>query len=472
LEGNILAIDTPVYEDIEEISSFVVAVSSSLDVPLWRSSGVLRQGADHLVSQAWREIFVPIKEEEVSRRTSIFGPVGLSPLDITPITWEYPSKGICKLDLFGGISTGLATVLQAGILVRKYFYVERDEAARRVSSRHLALLMRRYPELLPRSAIRGYQRALPLDIALLGAHDIAKVGPIDLVIAGWPCQGHTRAGRGEGLHDLRSHMFWEMLQVLRHLQTHQVRVPAYILENVPLLGDIRSHVVASVHEIRSWIGPAVLLDVVRVGSHAHHPRLWWTNLLPREVLKHAYETMSRSSHLIVDSILDIGRRSQVVRVVDRSPMAMLNQVGQPRMALPTFVSFPTSHAYKEGGAGLVWDTCSQRLVEPNADEREHAMGFPTGVTSVPSISEASRRQMLGQAMDLNCLTWIVSLGMAEQRRLRATSIIMTPLVSSLPTVTVEASTGGEESCTFHPWSTWDVLGEHVEVVAHVVGGVC
>jgi hypothetical protein len=74
------------------------------------------------------------------------------------------------------------------------------------------------------------------------------------------------------------------------------------------------------------------------------------------------------------------------------------------MALPTFVSFLASHAYREGGPGLVWDTCSQRLVEPNADERERAMGFPIGVTSVHSISEASRQQVLGQAMDLNCLT--------------------------------------------------------------------
>jgi hypothetical protein len=62
--------------------------------------------------------------------------------------------------------------------------------------------------------------------------------------------------------------------------------------------------------------------------------------------------------------------------------------------------------------------------------------------------------------------------MAEQRWLRATSVIVTPLVSSLPTVTVEALVGGEESCTFHPWSTWDVLGEHVEVMAHATGGVC
>jgi hypothetical protein len=50
LEGNILAIDTLVYEDIERVSSFVAIVSSSLDVPLWRLNGVLRQDADRLVS--------------------------------------------------------------------------------------------------------------------------------------------------------------------------------------------------------------------------------------------------------------------------------------------------------------------------------------------------------------------------------------------------------------------------------------
>ncbi len=80
--------------------------------------------------------------------------------------------------------------------------------------------------------------------------------------------------------------------MLRHLQTHQARVLAYILENVPLLGDIRFHVMASVHKIQSWIGPTSLLDATRVGSRAHGPRLWWTNLLPKEVLRRAYETVS------------------------------------------------------------------------------------------------------------------------------------------------------------------------------------
>ncbi len=84
-----------------------------------------------------------------------------------------------------------------------------------------------------------------------------------------------------------------------------------------------------------------------------------------------------------------------MKVVDRSPMAMVNRVGQPRMALPTFVSFPASHAYREGGPGLVWDICLQQLVEPNANERERAMGFFTGTTFVPSISKASHREVLG-----------------------------------------------------------------------------
>ncbi len=61
-----------------------------------------------------------VEEEEVPRRNPISGPVGLFLLDTTPIAWEYPSKGICMLDLFGGICIGLPTVLQAGILVRMY----------------------------------------------------------------------------------------------------------------------------------------------------------------------------------------------------------------------------------------------------------------------------------------------------------------------------------------------------------------
>ncbi len=54
---------------------------------------------------------MPMEEEEVPRQTPISGHVGLSPLDTTPIAWEYPFEGICVLDLFGGISTDLTAVV-------------------------------------------------------------------------------------------------------------------------------------------------------------------------------------------------------------------------------------------------------------------------------------------------------------------------------------------------------------------------
>ena len=57
------------------------------------------------------------------------------------------------------------------------------------------------------------------------------------------------------------------------------------------------------------------------------------------------------------------------------------------------------------------------MVEPNADESERAMGFPIGTTNVSGISEHQRQFLLGQTMDLNCLTWIVCLLVAEQKRL-------------------------------------------------------
>lgn len=102
---------------------------------------------------------------------------------------------------------------------------------------------------------------------------------------------------------------------------------------------------ASVHEVRSWFGPTILLDAARVGSRAQRSRLWWANLLPRKILWRTYDFVQCDHTLTVDSILDVGRRSQLMRVDDRSSMAVVNRVRQPRMAFPTFVSFTASHAY-------------------------------------------------------------------------------------------------------------------------------
>jgi len=46
------------------------------------------------------------------------------------ITWTPPKEGITLLELFGGIDTGFKSLLQLGMVVRKYFYVDSDPIAR------------------------------------------------------------------------------------------------------------------------------------------------------------------------------------------------------------------------------------------------------------------------------------------------------------------------------------------------------
>jgi len=135
------------------------------------------------------------------------GSPGLSPLDIRVIQWDIPKDGICLFELVGGISSGLAVILQSGILVRRYHYVEKDPQAKQASMWHVMMLQQRYPHLLPTSAIHGYQYSLPNNITLLGVLGLVRIGLIDLVISRWPCQGLSQVGMGQGLSDPRSSLF-------------------------------------------------------------------------------------------------------------------------------------------------------------------------------------------------------------------------------------------------------------------------
>jgi hypothetical protein len=142
-----------------------------------------QRAADYYMRKALKMAFAPIAS---TTRKDISGAqlVTYTSLNTTSIVWWYPEQGVWVLDLFGGINIGLAAVLQEGIHVHQYLYVEKDEIAQRASLKHVALLMHQYPDLLPMAAVQAYQHQLPQDVSLLGAQDFARVGEINLVIAG------------------------------------------------------------------------------------------------------------------------------------------------------------------------------------------------------------------------------------------------------------------------------------------------
>ena len=62
---------------------------------------------------------------------------------------------------------------------------------------------------------------------------------------------------------------------------------------------------------------------------------------------------------------------------------------------------------------MVWDAHTKTHTESLADERD--MGFRTGTTTAPGLSEGQRHFVLGQTMDLHTMVWIVDLCLALQR---------------------------------------------------------
>lgn len=66
------------------------------------------------------------------------------------------------------------------------------------------------------------------DIGMAQRLDIGR--PVDVLVAGFPCQPFSRAGRMKGMEDPRANVFGEIVRLLRELQPMM-----FILENVPNL---------------------------------------------------------------------------------------------------------------------------------------------------------------------------------------------------------------------------------------------
>jgi site-specific DNA-cytosine methylase len=67
------------------------------------------------------------------------------------------------------------------------------------------------------------------------------LGPVDLIISGWECQGFSTAGFGKGLNDTRSGLFMDMVQLITWAQSISFTL-GYVIENTPSQLDQREKV--------------------------------------------------------------------------------------------------------------------------------------------------------------------------------------------------------------------------------------
>lgn len=65
------------------------------------------------------------------------------------------------------------------------------------------------------------------DVKTVGKHNLE---PVDILCAGFPCQGFSVSGKGKGLDDERSGLYWELWRVISELRPRIV-----VMENVPAI---------------------------------------------------------------------------------------------------------------------------------------------------------------------------------------------------------------------------------------------
>jgi hypothetical protein len=205
-----------------------------------------------------------------------------------------------------------------------------------------------------------------------------------------------------------------MKRVIGALQQLQPQLPpGYMIENTYLrhsFGALKQTSAAEYNFICQCIGHPLACDAAQFGSYAHRLRHYWTNLAHLQQLQVVLEHVRRPAGLKVTDILKPGRVVLAAVKSDAAPFFRCNVRGEPLSALPTFTAYRMSRAFRAGQPGAVFDGNQRCWTEPNAEEREHAMGFDQGCTFVPAapgqvpVDDAARHAALGKAMDMNTIS--------------------------------------------------------------------
>ncbi|GAQ93649.1 hypothetical protein KFL_017580010 [Klebsormidium nitens] len=270
--------------------------------------------------------------------------------------------------------------LRQGVTVRKVYACEIDAKTRKIAAKRLAVLHTLFPQLLSTDAIRDCHDHLRDDVSKINRGHMAQLERFDLVVAGIPCQGFSRAAHNAlGLRDSRTRLFDDAIRIVHLINNIWGGSVGYLFENVDASNHPQADVRAEFNTVvKGVLGDGFSFDAVAVGSYAHRQRHWWTNLAPGNLMLEMVEKKfkHRKPDQIVQNILQHGHRAQNAQ-----------HAHAPRKGL--------------GQPSGFWN-------EPTALERERAMGFMDDTTKVcPSISEADRRRILGSTMDMHALQFII-----------------------------------------------------------------
>jgi site-specific DNA-cytosine methylase len=100
------------------------------------------------------------------------------------------------------------------MVVQNYFYININLIARQVATSRMMELTTRFPQQFVSTTWKASFTSLPSDIQLIQKKHMELLGPVDLIISSWECQGFLTARFGKGLSDIRFDLFMDMVRLI------------------------------------------------------------------------------------------------------------------------------------------------------------------------------------------------------------------------------------------------------------------
>ncbi|MGO0988001.1 DNA cytosine methyltransferase [Clostridioides difficile] len=161
------------------------------------------------------------------------------------------------LSLFDGMSCGQIALERVGLKIDNYFASEIKEHAKKVTQYN-------YPNTIQLGNIRciSYENG-----DLKSANGTYKVGCIDLLMGGSPCQDLSRGNKNmSGLEGQKSSLFYEYLRLLK-----EIKPKYFLLENVKMKKEYEER-------ITKYLGVKPISIDSKLVSAGLRKRLYWTNI--------------------------------------------------------------------------------------------------------------------------------------------------------------------------------------------------
>lgn len=164
------------------------------------------------------------------------------------------------LSLFDGISCGQIALNRAAIKINNYYASEIKKHAIKVTQKH-------FPNTIQ---IGDVTKVKYKDGILYTENGDFKVGKIDLLIGGSPCQNFSMARTSiyeiDGLKGDKSKLFYEYLRILK-----EVKPNYFLLENVKMKKE-------SYEELNNYLGVKGISINSELVSFQKRPRIYWSNI--------------------------------------------------------------------------------------------------------------------------------------------------------------------------------------------------